>query len=145
MKRHEIGIVPHYADAAAGAALADSLKKQGSDVLLINVMNPDPVETLCRIAECETVVSSSLHGCIVADGMGIPNHQISFSTLGLSKEDYLLKYRDYYSALEMELPDVWTVADIRGGDLSNRIRSTYAVSSEKVKEVKEGLVKALCL
>lgn len=143
MKKHEVGIVPHYMDADAGAAVVESLRRNGCDACLVDVMNPDPVETLRKIAECETVVSSSLHGCIVSDGMRIPNHQISFSTLGYSKEDYLLKYRDYYSALDMALPDVWTAEDLHGDGLANRIRSAYGVSNEKVEEVKDGLVKAL--
>ena len=106
-------------------------------------MNPDPIATLREIAKCETIVSSSLHGCIVSDGMGIPNHQISFSMLGLSKGDYLLKYRDYYSALDMELPEVWSASDVAIVDIANKIRTAYQISAAKVVEVKSGLIKAL--
>lgn len=142
-KEYQIGVVPHYMDAEAGAKLAEALREKGLKVNLIDVMNPDPIATLREVAKCETIVSSSLHGCIVSDGMSIPNHQISFSTLGLSKGDYLLKYCDYYSALDMELPEVWSASDVAIVDIANKIRTAYQISAAKVVEVKSGLIKAL--
>lgn len=59
-KRHRVGFVRHYIDTREihGTKLIDP--------------RADP-ETVCRqISECETVVSSSLHGCIVAASYGIP-------------------------------------------------------------------------
>ena len=140
-KEHTLGLIPHYMDKDAGARLAVELKAKGVKVNLIDVMNPDPIETVRQIAMCETILSSSLHGCIVSDGMGIPNHQVSFSTLGFDKKTYLLKYRDYYSALDMELPEVWCAADCGVADLSEKIKVAYRVAPAKVEEVKSGLVK----
>ncbi len=60
-KKHKLGFVRHYIDQTTeipGAVLIDPTW---------------PVEAVCRaIAECDSIVSSSLHGCIVAASYGIP-------------------------------------------------------------------------
>lgn len=59
-KEHRVGWVPHYID-----------DRELPDTYRIDV-RADP-ETVCRqIASCETVIASSLHGCIVAASYGIP-------------------------------------------------------------------------
>jgi hypothetical protein len=66
-KQHSVGLVPHYIDVdrlRATMALPDNW-------ILIDPRNPvDAV--LSAIASCELIVSSSLHGLIVADSFGIP-------------------------------------------------------------------------
>lgn len=49
-----------------------------------------------QIAACGLVLSSSLHGLIVADAFGIPNQRLKFSGK-LKGEDF--KFSDYASAL----------------------------------------------
>ena len=57
-----------------------------------NVVSPlDPWATVIdRISRAQHVVSSSLHGLIVADAFGIP-----CTYLRMSEEEHLLKYEDY--------------------------------------------------
>ena len=66
-KQHSVGLVPHHIDVdrlRATMALPDNW-------ILIDPRNPvDAV--LSAIASCELIVSSSLHGLIVADSFGIP-------------------------------------------------------------------------
>lgn len=101
--QYELGVIPHVRDAEAGRAIVESYAKKGMKVRLIDAsQTPDVVAG--EIAKCEKVLSSSLHGLIVSDSLGIPNRHLVLSTLGHSKDDFYLKFKDYYSAFGEELP-----------------------------------------
>lgn len=66
----------------------------------------DPVEMIATAARCERIVSSSLHGLILADALGIPNMWDPFPTAPP------FKFRDYASAYGERIePYQWRVAD----------------------------------
>jgi hypothetical protein len=70
-KQHRLGVVPHHSQlrmAEFGAII-----EQNDGAAMIDLRNPDALAVLRAIAACETIVSSSLHGLIVADALGIPN------------------------------------------------------------------------
>lgn len=67
-KTHRLGIVPHYVDHAAAEAAYGNLP----DTRVINVLRKNPLEVIDEIRACEAVVSSSLHGLIIAASYGIP-------------------------------------------------------------------------
>lgn len=143
-KKFVLGLIPHYVDREKGHALCNVLKAHGVDVALIDVMNPDPVETLRQISSCETILSSSMHGCIVSDGMGIPNRQLYLSDYGIGKEDSLLKFRDYYSAFGMELPTPAVESDVTAhiASIDAWIKKEYSVSQEVVARTKASVLAA---
>lgn len=92
VSRQEIGIVPHYSDKTHPmvAALA-----RLPGVRIIDVERDGP--SVCTdIASCAAVLSSSLHGLIVADAFGIPNHRLRFGGK-IKGGDF--KFLDYASAL----------------------------------------------
>jgi hypothetical protein len=60
----ELGIVPHYVD--------DTLRRRYPYAHVISTQQPVDV-VLYEISRCSEIVSSSLHGLIVADSMGIPS------------------------------------------------------------------------
>jgi pyruvyltransferase len=62
--RHEVGVVPHYADREA-------MRTHDPAIAWIDVTGPWR-EVVDRIAGCAVIVSSSLHGLIVAEAYGIP-------------------------------------------------------------------------
>ena len=67
-KKYEVGIVPHYLHQVEVAARYQ--KTEG--VKIINVF--DDIESYIRqVCECKVILSSSLHGLIIADAYGIPN------------------------------------------------------------------------
>lgn len=110
--QYDLGVIPHVCDAEAGRAIAESYAKKGLKVCFIDAsQTPDIV--VGEIAKCEKVLSSSLHGLIVSDSLGIPNRHLVLSTLGHSKDDFYLKFKDYYSAFGEDLPpeDVFSVRD----------------------------------
>lgn len=85
-KRYALAIVPHYIDYADGVKFAHETSAE-----LVPVS--EPIETFIqRIAAAERVCSSSLHGLICAEALGIPAFWIRFSD-GLIGGNF--KFRDY--------------------------------------------------
>ncbi|CAN5494617.1 polysaccharide pyruvyl transferase family protein [soil metagenome] len=83
--RNGIGVIPHIHDTAG-----QRFAVERQDTALIDPRRPWP-EVVERIAACEVVWSSSLHGIIVAEAFGIP---AVWTECGEGR----LKYRDYYAA-----------------------------------------------
>jgi pyruvyltransferase len=88
-RRYRWGIIPHYVDAGAPEVEQLAAATAGSVVIPMTI---DPLESLRMIAECECIASSSLHGLIAADALGIPNWRLHFGG-GITGGDY--KFRDY--------------------------------------------------
>jgi pyruvyltransferase len=113
-KQHRWGIVPHYVDEHA-PALARLLAATPGAVLI--PMTIDPLESLRRIAACDFIASSSLHGLIAADALGIPNWRLRFGD-GITGGDY--KFTDY--ALGVGRAGLPSTPLPVNGDLSNFVR-----------------------
>lgn len=62
-KKHDLGFIPHYIDQSHWQC------PPGAE--FINVLDA-PEKVIAEISSCRAVVSSSLHGLIVADSYGIP-------------------------------------------------------------------------
>ncbi len=92
-------IVPHTVDA--GMAVIRGLKACTPHAVVANLAG-DPDECLRTIASAEFVISTSLHGLITADALGIPSVWAKMSGR-VSGDRY--KFEDYYSALGMTVPD----------------------------------------
>lgn len=92
-----LGIVPHFADAD-DARVAIWARAHAGEVVIIDVTR-DPIDVLEAIAGCEYVLSSSLHGLIAADSLGIPNGWVALSRRVRGGD---FKFCDYYSALGTE-------------------------------------------
>jgi pyruvyltransferase len=89
-----LGVVPHYVDMARFASLSDELLAK-SGVILIDPHLPVS-EFANRISMCERVVSSSLHGLIIADAYGVPNVWAKFGD-GIGGDG--MKYWDYMASV----------------------------------------------
>ena len=97
-KKYNIGVVPHFKDAEFGRMFCSAFEKSGVKVKLIDVLQDDSLNVVREIASCEKILSSSLHGLVVADALQIPNRHIVFSLLGQKKDEFMFKFEDYYSA-----------------------------------------------
>jgi pyruvyltransferase len=93
-KRWRLGIVPHFVDME-DPALAEFLKRNRCAATCIDVCSPDMPRL---VSECETVLSSSLHGLVTADALGVPNAWIYF---GDRVQGGSFKFRDYVSAFHI--------------------------------------------
>lgn len=92
-KTHRLGIIPHYTEANLPAVQA--LAAEVAHSTIISVQQDWP-EVLRQLSACEAVVSSSLHGLIVADSYRIPNARVTFAESS-SLADF--KFRDYAASL----------------------------------------------
>jgi pyruvyltransferase len=109
VKRFELGVIPHYLEV-------DAVRVVDPAISLIDVL-ADWRRVIERINECEVVVSSSLHGLIIAEAYGVP--AIWFvATDKVTGEGF--KFRDYYLSTRREPP-----APVRWGDsLASMTRDT---------------------
>lgn len=132
MKRQKkcylLGVVPHYVDKTDPRVLRirDRYKR---DTLVIDVERR-PLAVLTDIDKCEYILSSSLHGIVAADSLGIPNAWVVLSDKVVGRG---FKYYDYYSALGMRWEPLHFSGDERLSDLLKRTRRPPAVTGE-VKE-----------
>lgn len=74
--RHRVGIMAHYADRQTKHI--QTLLKH-ADVVDLNV-HDDPLHLLKQMARCDHVLSSCLHGIILADALNIPSRWIQTGT-----------------------------------------------------------------
>ena len=91
-KAYKIGIIPHYMDKDS-----QFIKNIKCDNCKIIDVTKNPICVLNEIAQCEVILSSAMHGLIVADSLNIPNQWIKFGD-ELYGGDY--KFYDYYSVFK---------------------------------------------
>ncbi len=106
--RFSLGVIPHWEERSHPATLESIQRIPHSK--LIDVTSPDPLEIVRTIASCELVLSSSLHGLVVADAFGIPNARFRcLKTKGTN--DW--KYQDYCSGVKRTSLPVVNLSAIR--------------------------------
>jgi len=98
-KRFKLGVIPHFADA--GDPLVGAIAALGGEVTVIDIC-AETLEVIRRVSECEHILSSSLHGLILADSLGIPNRWTEFHHAASRVEGAGFKFRDYYSVFGLE-------------------------------------------
>ena len=133
-KRFALGLVPHYVDAAH--PVWRNVQAKLGDVRILRVTDA-PERFLAEMQECETIISSAMHGLILADALGIPNRRARVSDR-LIGGDY--KFADYYSVYDA-CPETLSVQDLRSlttSDIS-RIRTSYSISPQAVATIAAGL------
>lgn len=92
--KYKIGIIPHYVDY-------EVVYKAFKDVINIKVIDlmTDNVErTTKEILECESIISSSLHGIIVSHAFFIPALWVKFSNK-LAGDN--IKFYDYFESVDL--------------------------------------------
>ena len=94
-KKFRVGVVPHYVDQQ-DPAIVEFLKQPGTT--FIDIFS-ETIDFLEQVARCEIILSSSLHGLIIADALQVPNAWLKLSQR-VRGNDY--KFADYYSVFELE-------------------------------------------
>lgn len=84
--KYKYGIVEHYVDKGL-------YKGEGKRINVLQTWRA----FINEIKECETIISSSLHGCIIAEAYGIPVKWITLSDKVVGNG---FKFRDYLSATD---------------------------------------------
>lgn len=91
-KEHELGLVPHWSDKR----LEHRPEFKKFKPLIIRPSN-NPLEVLRQIGSCRKIVSSSLHGIIIADAFGIPRRTEMAEIFPREGGDF--KFRDYAASI----------------------------------------------
>lgn len=133
-KKYSVGIIAHYKEKDE-KVFSDLLNKFENSTF-IDVQDT-PLNVTKKIAECETIISSSLHGLIIADSLGVPNVHI-IVTDNLLGDGF--KFDDYYSAygLKHEYIDM----NKKSIDNLEQIVKNYKITKEMVDEKKEIMKKS---
>lgn len=91
---YDLGIVPHWSDDK----LATDRRFQSDDWSSVIIdTTADPMAVIRCIGQCKKIVSSSLHGLIVADAFGIPR-RFEY-TPRFDHEGGVFKFRDYHQSI----------------------------------------------
>lgn len=91
-KQYRMGIVPHYKDFD----VINNKFGQDESILIIDLMTNNIEATTDQFLKCESIVSSSLHGVIVAHAYGIPAVWQKFSNDVFGDD---IKYQDYFESV----------------------------------------------
>lgn len=97
-KKWDLGIVPHFQDTT----LVERFKTLIPEKFTVKVIDPkdDPLEVVRQIGSSRRIVTSSLHGMIVADAFGVPRRVEICDKMKNDGGDF--KFRDYSATVRCE-------------------------------------------
>jgi hypothetical protein len=103
-KLNKVGIIPHYVDKEDPRM---HVLKNDPRFMIIDVFD-SPIKVAKDISSCKYVISSSLHGVIVAHSYLVPAAWVELSNKVLGDG---FKFKDYYSVFDVQ-PNKVTIEDI---------------------------------
>lgn len=133
-KKYKVGIIAHFKeqDEPVFAQLVSAYENS----TYIDVRQ-HPSVVIKQIAECECIISSSLHGLIIADSLGIPNIHIVVSDKLLGDG---FKFDDYYSAYGLKHPYL----DLKKDSFPTLewVKENYKLTTEMVDAKKRDMIRS---
>ena len=124
-KRYSMGIIPHYIDLKK-----DDVVRLCNDsrVKLIKVQGyKEWTDFIDEICSCDIIISSSLHGLIVAEAYGIPSLWVEFGTY---VDGWEFKYYDFYES----------IGKVNESPLHVSEKTTYEILISKKAEWRRGFI-----
>lgn len=126
IKHHySLGIIPHLSDLSKA-----DVQKLLSDprVRLIKVRDYEKwTDFIDEICSCDFIISSSLHGLIIAEAYGVPSQWIEFGTY---IDGWEFKYYDFYES----------IGKVNESPLVVNETTTYEMLMEKKNEWRKGSI-----
>lgn len=99
-KRYRLGVIPHYADLQSFLVRARRSILAHKDDCVVLKTATDRVEAFIDVVtSCELVVSSSLHGVILAQAYGVPALWVQFSGDVIGDG---FKFKDYFLSVAVD-------------------------------------------
>lgn len=139
LKEHKVGFIPHYNEQhiLKKSGIQFELEKRYPNSTVINLRD-DPLRVIEEIGKCEYIISSSLHGCVVADSFHIPNVRVRISSIPGTG----FKFDDYYSGYGVKFPAIQIDS---GKDIPtiNQIIDTYPLLDSAIDEKKRQMSECL--
>lgn len=129
-RKYLLGILPHFRDKQ-DPRIALIQQRYKDDVKLIDPQR-DPSLVFEDIDQCGCILSSSLHGIIVADSLNIPSAWLQLSDKVRGKG---FKFYDYFSSIGIESNPVSLVGDEDLTQLLGYARMPPAAISEVVEKL----------
>lgn len=135
-KKYTYGFVPHYNDLKAIKNWFSNRK----DICIIDMMTNDVEAKTNELLSCKKIISSSLHGIIVAHTYDIPAVWQKFSGEVFGDD---IKYRDYFESVNMSSYQ----PEIREDEYSTKelenlfLKYPVLPKKEIIEELKNGLMK----
>ena len=102
--KYEYGLIPHYIDYTDENSLKIIKNLSSQGVKIINI-TAGMFHFIDELIQCKNIMSSSLHGLIVADAYNIPNIRVKLSNKLIGGD---FKFKDY--SLSVNKP--FTIGDI---------------------------------
>lgn len=124
---YKLGIIPHYLDKKD-----EALQKfrNHPEVNIIDIQNNNPLQVIDEMLKCEKIVSSSLHGIIVADAYNIPSVWVQFS-IPLEGGDF--KFQDYFRSVQRSVSGVLKFNDFKSLDDITKVFKPYQINIDLEK------------
>lgn len=130
---NNIGIIPHYLDY-------NQISSQYKEQKVLNLCTYDVESVIDQILECDYVLSTSLHGVIVAHAYGIP--ALWIRGRGTGTDD--IKFRDYFSSVGIPFYDGrFTLSDFVNlpfDTFPNQVKKVMLPEPILVKQLQEKLL-----
>ena len=133
--KYPLGIIPHQTQL--NASYVGRICSENNAVL-IDFTDPDIEQTLAKLASCARIISSSLHGLVIADSYSIPNAWISPTPVHGGNN---WKFLDYFTSVGRTRLEPISLLKDDTFDCKND--STFETASPLiVQKVKSGLLAA---
>lgn len=109
LKTHKVGIIPHWSEV-------DEFKEcYGDRYYIVDLRTRDIMKVVQEITSCEYILSTSLHGIIVAQAYHIPSIWIKKGDIGTDG----FKFHDYFSSVNIPIYDGFeNIEEILASDVS---------------------------
>ncbi|PRP67004.1 polysaccharide pyruvyl transferase family protein [Nonlabens agnitus] len=137
-KTYELGIIPHINDYK----IVQSMAGNSPTLCIIDFLTNEIEETTRQILSCKRIISSSLHGIIVAHAYNIPAVQVKFSNAIFGDG---VKYHDYLLSVGLETYDPLLIENQFDSDywMDHVDKHKYKLPDQlTIKNLQDGLMKA---
>jgi hypothetical protein len=135
-KKYTLGFIPHYVDYHN----VFNMYKNDKNVHVINLLNSNIEDVINQILSCNYIISSSLHGLIVADAYNIPNMWIKYDNK-IKGDD--TKFHDYFESVNIKKKyiDARLYKYITPKQLVNIINSSARINYQHIKTMRSNIYK----
>lgn len=130
-KKFKVGLVPHYVDAQLPAI--HQLQSNYPNELTVIDVAQSPMAVMSQISACEYILSSSLHGLVLADSYHIPCAWVELSDKVIGQG---FKFRDYRSCFNEEIQAHHLSGD---EDIQGLINLTSSRDHQQTENLKENI------